>query len=208
MRLFILNRESAKSMNITSESKPVMTIFAGTNGAGKSTLSSQLKDWIGTIVDPDQIAKRLNPEDPRSADLSAGREAVKRIRGLIQNKQNFAVETTLSGTFFLRHMQIAKEYGYHIIMYYIGLQDVQMHIDRVASRVEQGGHWIAEEDIRWRYGQSLYNLKPALAIADQVIIIDNTYELAIIAEIEQNKMIYCIAEIPKWSYDTLALFQE
>ncbi|MFD1992843.1 hypothetical protein ACFSGI_22950 [Paenibacillus nicotianae] len=50
--------------------------------------------------------------------------------------------------------------------------------------------------------------KPALAIADQVIIIDNTYELAIIAEIEQNKMIYCIAEIPKWSYDTLALFQE
>ncbi|WFA83950.1 hypothetical protein [Paenibacillus amylolyticus] len=50
-----------------------------------------------------------------------------------------------------------------------------MHIDRVASRVEQGGHWIAEEDIRYRYGQSLKNLKPALAIADQVIIIDNTF---------------------------------
>lgn len=45
-----------------------------------------------------------------------------------------------------------------------------MHIDRLASRVEQGGHWIAEEDIRYRYGESLKNLKPALAIGDQVII--------------------------------------
>lgn len=48
----------------------------------------------------------------------------------------------------------------------------------------------------------------ALVIADQVIIIDNTYELAIIAEIEQNKMIYCTAEIPEWSHNTLDLFKE
>jgi predicted ABC-type ATPase len=40
-----------------------------------------------------------------------------------------------------------------------------MHIDRVASRVEQGGHWIAEADIRWRYGHSLNNLKPALTFS-------------------------------------------
>lgn len=70
-------------------------------------------------------------------------------------------------------MQLAKKEGYEIVIYYIGLQDVQMHIDRVASRVEQGGHWIAEEDIRWRYGQSLQNLKPAVSIADQLIIILN-----------------------------------
>lgn len=36
-------------------------------------------------------------------------------------------------------------------------------------------------------------LNATLVIADQVIIIDNTYELSIIAEIEKNKMIYCIA---------------
>ncbi|MOA44929.1 hypothetical protein D3C78_1672720 [compost metagenome] len=65
-------------------------------------------------------------------------------------------------------MKTAKEQGYKVVMYYIGLQDVQMHIDRVASRVEQGGHWIAEEDIRWRYGQSLSNLRPALEISDEV----------------------------------------
>ncbi|MGG4401184.1 dephospho-CoA kinase [Paenibacillus amylolyticus] len=60
-----------------SEIRPVMTVFAGTNGAGKSTLSMQMREWLGELVDPDQIARELKPENPRSADLSAGREAVK-----------------------------------------------------------------------------------------------------------------------------------
>ncbi|WP_322923637.1 hypothetical protein [Paenibacillus campi] len=37
-----------------SETKPVMTVFAGTNGAGKSTLSMQMRDWLDELVDPDQ----------------------------------------------------------------------------------------------------------------------------------------------------------
>ncbi|WP_341280513.1 hypothetical protein [Paenibacillus sp. FSL H8-0537] len=49
-----------------SETKPVMTMFAGTNGAGKSTLSMQMREWLGELVDPDQIARELKPEDPRS----------------------------------------------------------------------------------------------------------------------------------------------
>ncbi|MCM3786427.1 hypothetical protein M3231_26160 [Neobacillus mesonae] len=191
---------------MTSNSKPVMTVFAGTNGAGKSTLSWQMREWIGEVVDPDQIALRLNPEDPRSADMSAGKEAIKKIRNLIHIKGSFAVETTLSGTFYLRHMQLAKEKDYEIVMYYIGLQDVQMHIDRVASRVEQGGHWISEEDIRWRYGQSLQNLQPAIEIADQVIIIDNTYEPVIVADIQQNQLIYKTNQVPEWSKSVIDLY--
>jgi len=187
--------------------KPVMTIFAGTNGAGKSIISLQMRGFIGEVVDPDQIAIRLNPNNPRSADLSAGKEAIKRIRSLINSNSHFAVETTLSGTFFLRNMQLAKEKGFEIIIYYIGLQDVQMHIDRVASRVEQGGHWIAEEDIRWRYGQSLQNLSPAVNIADQIIIIDNTFEPTIIAEIRNNQLIYKINQVPNWSKNVLDLFK-
>ncbi|MBD2847509.1 zeta toxin family protein [Paenibacillus sp. IB182496] len=186
---------------------PTMTVFAGTNGAGKSTLSMQMREWIGELIDPDQIARELKPDNPRGADLSAGREAVKRIRSLIKEKRQFAIETTLSGTFVLKHMQIAKEEGYQIVIYYIGLLDVQMHIDRVASRVEQGGHWIAESDIRYRYGQSLQNLKPALAIADRVVLIDNTYEPIIIAEIMQDEMVYCVKSIPTWSEIILSVYR-
>ncbi|MFC6549704.1 zeta toxin family protein [Cohnella cellulosilytica] len=186
-----------------SNKQPTMTVFAGTNGAGKSTLSRQMGDVVGTVIDPDRIAKELCPENPRSTDLTAGREAVKRVRGLISANENFAIETTLSGSFALRHMQMAKERSYLLVLYYIGLQDVQMHIDRVASRVEQGGHWISEKDIRWRYGQSLQSLGQALSIADEVYIIDNTDKPVVVAEIERGKLLRSMGVPPSWAMDVL-----
>ncbi len=83
--------------------------------------------------------------------------------------------------------------------------DVQMHIDRVASRVEQGGHWIAEEDIRWRYGQLVAEYR-VCGIVDQLIINDITYEPVIVAEIQQNRMIHKINQVPNWSKSVLDLF--
>ncbi|MEO2208234.1 hypothetical protein ABGV42_31535 [Paenibacillus pabuli] len=38
----------------------------------------------------------------------------------------------------------------------------------------------------------MQNLRPALAIADQVTIIDNTYEPLIVAEITQGDLIYFV----------------
>lgn len=108
----------------------------------------------------------------------------------------------------MRHMRIAKESGYLIALYYIGLQDVQMHIDRVASRVEQGGHWIAEEDIRWRYGQSLNNLIPALIIANQVVMIDNTSDPEIIAEIENELINYIKENLPYWAKEAINILKQ
>lgn len=74
----MMQPENDMSSNIMNKLKPVMTVFAGTNGAGKSTLSMQMRAWLGELVDPDQIARELKPDDPRSVDLSAGREAVKK----------------------------------------------------------------------------------------------------------------------------------
>lgn len=71
---------------------------------------------------------------------------------------------------------------------------------------EQGGHWIAEEDIRWRYGQSLNNLKPALQISDEVTIIDNTNEPDIVAEIKQSEIFYCEQDIPSWAIGALGFY--
>ncbi len=81
-----------------NKQKSIMTVFAGTSGAGRSTLSMQMRERLGEVVDPDQTARELKPDNPRGADLSAGREAVKIIRSLIKRGQHFAIETTLSGT--------------------------------------------------------------------------------------------------------------
>ncbi|WP_232231509.1 hypothetical protein [Paenibacillus sp. HW567] len=71
---------------------------------------------------------------------------------------------------------------------------------------EQGRHWIAEEDIRYRYGQSLSNQKPALEISDEVTIIDKTSEPEVVAEIKRSQINFCRDEIPTWARGTLELY--
>lgn len=131
--------------------KPVMTVFAGTNGAGKSTLTKQLVGQIGEVIDPDAIAKGINPENPESVSPSAGRETIKRVQECIRTGISFSIETTLSGKNAIRQMEQAKAAGFEVNLYYVGLENVEYHISRVEMRVAQGGHNIPEEDIRRRY---------------------------------------------------------
>lgn len=176
-----------------------MYVFAGCNGAGKSTLIEQFDYGFDTIINPDQIAKRINPNNPRGADLSAGKQAIKEIQSCLQSKRSFAMETTLSGGFVIKKMSEAKRIGYKVYLYYIGLQDVQMHIDRVRTRVLEGGHYIATEDIIRRYEVSLRNLKGALKEANTSVVMDNSREVYdILLEIENGQLQYKAKLLPQW----------
>jgi len=49
-------------------SAPILTVIAGPNGVGKSTLTASLTVAEGTpILDPDAIARSLNPQSPETA---------------------------------------------------------------------------------------------------------------------------------------------
>ncbi|MEY8743617.1 zeta toxin family protein [Paenibacillus tundrae] len=179
-------------------SKPIMTVFAGTNGAGKSTLTKNFNDQLGQIIDPDAIAKVINPQHPESVSPSAGREAIKRVRECIQSGQSFSIETTLAGKNAIRQMEQAKEAGFEINLYYVGLKSVEYHIERVEMRVKNGGHYITEEDIRRRYGRSIGNLPEALKLSVRSFIFDNSSKFRLIMEVEQGKVQTISKDIPLW----------
>lgn len=179
-------------------SKPVMTIFAGTNGAGKSTLTRNFNDQLGEIIDPDTIAKTINPHNPESVSPSAGREAIKRVRECIQNGKSFSIETTLAGKHAIRQMEQAKEAGFEINLYYVGLKNVEYHIERVEMRVKNGGHHIPEEDIRRRYDRSIGHLPDAIKLADRSFILDNTSKFRLVMEIDKGKVQTISKDIPQW----------
>lgn len=184
---------------------PELYVFAGCNGAGKSTLIEHYGQSFDTIINPDLIAKQLNSADPRSADLSAGKEAIRRIRDCLGRRASFAMETTLSGQFVIRQMIAARHAGYKVYFYYIGLQNVQMHIDRVRTRVLEGGHYIAPADIIRRYAVSLRNMKAALAQADVAVVLDNSRdEYDILLEMENGQITYRAVLLPNW-FDGLDL---
>ena len=54
---------------------PVLTVVAGANGSGKSTLT-KLSGVDILLIDPDAIARQIDPINPAAAAISAGRQAL------------------------------------------------------------------------------------------------------------------------------------
>nr|WP_251669428.1 MULTISPECIES: zeta toxin family protein [unclassified Sporosarcina] len=61
-------------VNLNESNKPSLYVFAGNNGSGKSTLRSLIIDKIGLDIniDPDAIARRMDPANPEKKRISAG----------------------------------------------------------------------------------------------------------------------------------------
>lgn len=117
-------------------SPATLTIIAGPNGAGKSTFTRATSEALQVpVIDPDGEARLLQPDNPEAAALAGGRQAIKRARTYLANNQSFAVETTLSGNTYLRIMAEAKRKGWQVNLIYIGVDNVQTSIERVAQRV-------------------------------------------------------------------------
>lgn len=154
---------------------PNLTVFAGPNGSGKSTIVAWLKfEGKVNLLDPDAIAKRIDPADPSRAAIGAAREVINRTREYLSRGESFAVETTLASRAMLATMTKAQEEGFYVRLVYVCLNEPERHIRRVRERVARGGHAVSEDDVRRRYGRSLRNLPAALRIADEARVYDNS----------------------------------
>jgi predicted ABC-type ATPase len=179
---------------------PVLTVIAGPNGAGKSTLTKAL-DFEGreNLLDPDAIARRLNPGAPHSVALTAGREILRRIQDYLDEHVSFAIETTLASKRTLGMMQKAKVRGFTVQLVYIGLDTSERGILRVQERVLQGGHDVPDEDVRRRYIRGLANLPEAIRKADRAIVYDNSEnEHRKMLETERGSIAWSRTEQPRW----------
>lgn len=79
----------------------------------------------------------------------------------------------LAGRSYRRRIPRWKELGFHVTLFFIWLPSDEMAIQRVASRVAQGGHDIAIPDIRRRYIRGLRNLNTVyLPIVDEAWVLN------------------------------------
>lgn len=113
-------------------------LLAGSNGAGKSTYARNLP--VDVIINPDDIAREFEPDAPEKAALTAGREALRRMRDLIRQPCSFGVETTLSGRLHVQIAAEAKAAGWNIGLVYVGLANAEIAIGRIRERTMSGGH--------------------------------------------------------------------
>jgi predicted ABC-type ATPase len=156
-------------------------VIAGVNGAGKSSIGGARVRDLGTdYYNPDEAASRLLARDPSlsqsDANSAAWHQGVKLLRQAIAERKDFIFETTLGANTIPRLLQEAAAQGIKIHVWYVGLANAQLHIDRVEARVRRGGHAIAPELIERRFEQSRINLIDLLPHLTELRIHDNSVD--------------------------------
>ena len=111
---------------------------------------------------------------------------------------SFNQETTLCGHMIFRNIKKAKQLGYEIDLNYVGLDSVELAKERVAIRVQNGGHGIPDEDIERRYYESIKNLELMIPICEHVKIYDNSRSFIKIASFAGGKCIDRAEYISEW----------
>ena len=179
--------------------KPRYIIIAGTNGSGKTTLYETNSDLFQIPrVNVDEIVQEFGSWRNNSDVMRAGKIAVKRINDCFDKRISFNQETTLCGHSIKNNVRRAKDFGYVVEIYYIGLDSADHAVERVRQRVKKGGHDIPEKDIRRRYEESLYALKELIPICDCVRIYDNSESFHIVAFFDNGYCLYKTEPSPEW----------
>jgi predicted ABC-type ATPase len=156
---------------------PTFYLIAGPNGAGKTTFAKTFLPLYADcprFLNADLIAAGISPFDPDKVAVRAGRILLEQMHSMIEQKETFSVETTLSGRGYLKLIHAMKADGYRFVLFYLWISSPEMAIARVAQRVRQGGHNIPEKVIRRRYSAGLQNLFDTYKdLADDWFLLDN-----------------------------------
>jgi predicted ABC-type ATPase len=157
--------------------RPTIYLIAGCNGAGKTTFAKEflLKEvGCANFLNADYLALGLSPLSPETAAMKAGRILLAEFKSLIDRKETFACESTLSGLTYLRLLHNARRRGYLIYIHYLWLPAPVTAMARVRERVRKGGHNVPAADIKRRFKRGLQNFVRHYApLADQWAVWNN-----------------------------------
>ena len=181
--------------------RPLAIILAGHNGSGKSTmwrkvLSGQLQI---PLINADRMMLSILPEagsdgsldewaqilrDTDEGWMKVAQEGVLAFVGhAMQARVPFAMETVFSyweelqdGTVLskldnIRDMQAA---GYFVLLFFVGLTNVDLSILRVQTRVAENGHNVPTDRLVRRFPKTQRAIRAAAQIADATIFVDNS----------------------------------
>jgi predicted ABC-type ATPase len=154
---------------------PNLVIVAGPNGSGKTTIMRWLRDTgtdLGTYINADDIAAGM-PESPDRDKLAQQWAADERLRCVCE-QISFTFETVMSHESRIDELKVARAAGFRIMLVFVGTADASINLDRVAQRVEEGGHDVPADRIVARYGRTMSLLPRAVAQAHKSLIFDNS----------------------------------
>ena len=164
---------------------PSIFVLAGCNGAGKSSIGGAAlrragADWF----DPDATAQRIDAANstraPRASreeiNAAAWNEGRRLLERAIGERLDFAFETTLGGRTLADLLHRAAANDIVVNVWFVGLDSVDRHLERIRHRVARGGHDIPEAKVRERYRRSRENLIRLLPVLAALRVFDNSVD--------------------------------
>lgn len=171
----IINQEIIKQIQLDYNNIPLAVFLLGTNGSGKSSLRNYLNlSDIQSNIDPDVLNRIYQAKYPKTYPIESGKQALKMYDKALLDSLNICLERTLAGHGTMQRIIAAKRLGYFTMAYYIGLNSVELNLERIAIRVLKGGHNISEPTVRRRYRESADNLILVKDYFDLIHVIDNS----------------------------------
>jgi predicted ABC-type ATPase len=181
-----------------NKKSPNLYIIAGPNGAGKTIFAREFLPHYADcyeFVNADLIAGGLSPFQPDRVAIQAGKLMLEQIHSLGKRGVDFGFETTLSGRTYVKLVQDLKKRGYQIHLCFLWLPNIKLALDRIAERVQKGGHNIPEGVVRRRFGKGIYNLfniyRPLL---DFWILVDNSSSVPNMIAFEKSSKMTIVNE--------------
>lgn len=174
----------------------VYTIIGGGNGTGKSSLTGVLKTQttdLGIIIDVDKITAQNG-----GSAIQGGRIALERIKDCLKKEISFTQETTLSGRKTEITAAQAKERGYYVRLYYVGLDTLEESLARIENRVRRGGHDIRDEDVQRRFAGRWEAVSKVLPYCDEARFFDNDNGFVEVAEYLNGELLLKGDKRPAW----------
>lgn len=178
------------------------TIIGGVNGVGKSSFTGVLKERstdLGVIVDVDKITAELGGNT-----LAGGKAALRKINECIEKGISFTQETTLSGRRTEATAKQVRDLGYHVRLFYIGLDSAEESLLRIANRVKRGGHDISQEDVLRRFEGRWEAVAKVLPYCDEAEFYDNDNGFVLVAEYRNGELRTVGSRHPQWLAELMA----
>lgn len=172
------------------------TLIAGVNGCGKSSLTGVLRtevDNLGKIIDVDKITAACGGNA-----IEGGKKAIQLIESCLEREICFTQETTLSGKKTLRTVHLAMQKGYHIRLYYVGLDTAEESLQRIENRVRKGGHNIDTATVMTRFDKRFDDLLMILPYCNEATFYDNDNGFVTVAKYKNGELLPIGASSPLW----------
>ena len=120
----------------------------------------------------------------------------------LKSGNDFSFETVMSHKDKIAFIKRATDQDYKVYLYYVCLDNYKVNIDRVATRVAEGGHHVSADKIKARYSRSLGLLLSALKASYKSYLFDNSKENPrLIVRVNRDKKIHLQVseqELPNW----------